>query len=236
MKRIFACDFETTVYEGQINTEVWSSALTELYDETETVYIHHSIDETFRWIKKQHCNMLLYYHNLKFDGEFILSYLMNKTKLKSVVTESGRARRLQNNEYTYAISSRGQFYSITIMLGGKKIEIRDSLKILPYSLKRLGESFKTKHKKLEMNYEGFRYAGCPITPEEEHYIKNDVLVLKEALEVFLNAGHTGLTIGSCCMKEYKKSPEYDERYFPNLYEKELDKSFFRAGREAYNGR
>ena len=66
------------------------------------------------------------------------------------------------------------------------IELRDSLKLLPFSVKRIGESFKTKHKKLEMEYKGFRYAGCEITEEEKKYIANDVLVVKEALEFMFN--------------------------------------------------
>ena len=38
-------DFETTVYQGQVNTEVWASALVEF--NTEDVKIFHSIGETF---------------------------------------------------------------------------------------------------------------------------------------------------------------------------------------------
>ena len=45
--KYFSCDFETTVYEGQVNTEVWASACVELY--TEDVKIFGSIDETFLW-------------------------------------------------------------------------------------------------------------------------------------------------------------------------------------------
>ena len=45
--RYFMGDFETTVYEGQLNTEVWASACVELY--TEDVKIFHSIDEQFKY-------------------------------------------------------------------------------------------------------------------------------------------------------------------------------------------
>ena len=77
-----------------------------------------------------------------------------------------------------------------------------------------------------MEYTGFRYAGCEITDEEKHYIANDVLVVKEALEIMFNEGHTDLTIGSCCLKEYKRTvgKEDYEMFFPNLYEMPIDKS------------
>ena len=45
--RYFVGDFETTVYEGQVNTEVWASACVELF--TEDVKIFHSIGEQFEY-------------------------------------------------------------------------------------------------------------------------------------------------------------------------------------------
>ena len=68
----------------------------------------------------------------------------------------------------------GQWYSITIKAKGNTITILDSLKLLPFSVKKIGNSFNTKHKKLEMEYTGFRYAGCEITDEEKEYILNNM--------------------------------------------------------------
>ena len=107
------------------------------------------------------------------------------------------------------------------------MEIRDSLKLIPSSLKRIGKSFGTKHQKLDMEYEGYRYAGCEITEEEREYIRNDVLVLKEALEKMFQEGHNKLTIGSCCLSEFKAlypKKEFD-RLFPDLRDYPLDESY-----------
>ena len=68
------CDFETTVYKWQVNTEVWASASVELF--TDDVNIFHSIEEQFDYFITQKCNIVAYYHNLKFDGSFWLSYLL----------------------------------------------------------------------------------------------------------------------------------------------------------------
>ena len=43
--KVYMGDFETTVYDGQTETEVWASAVVELY--SEDVNILNSIDETF---------------------------------------------------------------------------------------------------------------------------------------------------------------------------------------------
>ena len=82
-----------------------------------------------------------------------------------------------------------------------------------------------------MEYTGFRYAGCEISEKEKEYIANDVLVVKEALEIMFNEGHDKLTIGSCCLAEYKNickhstvnQLDYDEM-FPDVYNIPIDKT------------
>ena len=64
--KYFMGDFETTVYKGQVNTEVWASACVELF--TEDVKIFHSIGEQFDYFKSLKQNIIVYYHNLKFNG------------------------------------------------------------------------------------------------------------------------------------------------------------------------
>jgi hypothetical protein len=223
--RYFVGDFETTVYEGQEDTEVWASAVVELF--SEDVQVHHSIDETFNYFKSLNSNIVCYYHNLKFDGSFWLSYLLIDAGMAQAIDtdETGvqrfqKNKSMKNNTVSYSISGMGQWYRITVKVNNHTIEFRDSLKLLPFSVKRIGQSFGTKHKKLDMEYEGFRYAGCTITDAEREYIANDVLVVKEALEIMFKEGHKKLTIGSCCLAEYRKSiggKKYDN-FFPNLYD------------------
>lgn len=229
-------DFETTVYEGQTFTEVWASALVELY--TENVGIFHSIDETFEYFKNLPGNLCIFYHNLKFDGSFWLPFLIQKLKLKQAYhtwLDSNGTRHYKwkdekdmfNGEFKYMISDRGQWYTIIIKKNNRYIEIRDSYKLIPFSVKDIGNKFKTKHKKTSIEYTGYRYAGCEITDEERGYIANDVLVPKEALELMFDMGHNGITIGSCCLKEFKRT--YDKidyaNMFPNLYEERLSNEY-----------
>ena len=253
--RYFMGDFETTVYKGQVNTEVWASALVELFSDKVTIL--HSIAETFDYLVSLNCNVVVYYHNLKFDGAFWLSYLLVDKKFTQAYDKIGDKEtdvkwkqqfKMFNNTFKYSISDRGMWYSIVVKVKNHFIEIRDSLKLLPFSVKRIGESFGTKHKKLDMEYTGFRYAGCEITKEEQEYIANDVLVVKEALEIMFKQGHNKLTIGSCCLEEYKKicrsSLEIQLDYaemFPNLYDFKIDKQehkYNNAGdwlRKSYRG-
>ena len=248
--KVFACDFETTVYEGQTSTEVWSAACVELG--TENVQIFGDIDTQLKYFLSLKSNVIAYYHNLKFDGSFWLDYLLKSKDFKQAyVMENAETNKgyfldvkdMPPYSFKYSISSMGNWYCITIKTGKHLIDIRDSLKLLPFSLDRIGKSWKTKHQKLTMEYEGYRYANCPISEDERAYIANDVLVLKEALEIMYGEGHKKLTIGSCCLAEFRKTMLIDDWYdlFPDLTQYELDKDKFGASnadeyiRRSYRG-
>lgn len=230
-RRTFVGDFETTVYDGQTYTEVWASACVEIG--TEDVLIFNSIDEQFKYLCDLNCDVTMYYHNLKFDGNFWLSFLLTKLKYNQALVRNGNNimwvedKEMYNNSFKYCISDMGQWYSITIKVNNHTILLLDSLKLLPFSVKKIGKDFKTKHKKLEMEYTGYRYAGCTITPQEKEYIANDVLVVKEALEFMFNEGHNKMTIGSCCLSEYRKltGEEDYKSMFPQLTEIGLDDEY-----------
>lgn len=227
-------DFETTVYDGQTHTEVWASAIVPL--NSCEVKIFNSIDETYYYLRSLKGNLIVYYHNLKFDGTFWLAYLLQELHYTQALIKPDSKTfinahwkdddDLEEHELKYAISLMGQWYSIKIKIDGRIIEFRDSLKLLPFSVAEIGKAFKTEHQKLNMEYVGRRYAGCLITDDEKRYIANDVLVVKEALEIMFKQGHKKLTIGSCCLAEFKRH-YYDEweKFFPDVYAQEIDSKF-----------
>lgn len=240
----YMCDFETTVYDGQDSTDVWAAAMCELY--TEDCMVFHSIEEWFRYCRSLKGNLCCYFHNLKFDGTFIIYYLSVVLGYKQAYDVVGggevdgvkyqelikfkKPKDMKNKTFTYSISDMGLWYTITVKVDGRIIQFRDSLKLLPFSVREIGRSFGTKHKKLDMEYDGFRYPGCEITEEEMSYIKNDVYVVKEALEIMFDAGHDHLTIGSCALSEFKSiygSKNY-ETNFPNMYKYYLDEDDYGA--------
>ena len=231
----YVADFETTVYDGQAATQVWAAAIVEMY--TEEVQLTKSIESFMAYVfflsDIMTSHLVIYFHNLKFDGSFILYYLLSQEKYKQALMPDGktwkRFNKMLDNEYSYVISDKGQWYKLTIKYKGRRIEFRDSAKLVPFSVATIGESFGTKHRKLSMAYEGYREPNGYISPEEEEYIKNDVLVVKEALEIMYNEGNTRLTIGSCCLAQFKAiySKESYDRLFPNVYKIPLQKSVYK---------
>ena len=228
----WACDFETTVWTDEMIkkagheqdvTEVWAAADVALYDKSETVTITHSIRDFLNRFLRMKGNNVLFFHNLSFDGSFIIDFLLREGYTHGTCKDTD----MHTREFKTSISQMGQWYYIKIKWNHTLLEIRNSLKLMPSSLANIGKSFGTKHQKLTMEYTGDRAAYCEISEEEQDYIKNDVLVLKEALEMMFDAGHNKLTIGSCCLSEFKSGytrQDYNIT-FPDLREEPLRYDF-----------
>lgn len=245
----FMCDYETTVYDGQEDTQVWAVAMVEIGDPKDDVKLFTSIWDWWNHVRSIQGSIYIYFHNLKFDGTFILSYLLHEQgygQAYGINKDGGyhwyKTAEMQNNTLKYSISDRGVWYTITVRVDGRTIEIRDSLKLLPLSVDKIGKSFCKERRKLDLEYRGYRFPGCPIPKKEQPYIKNDVLIPKEALEEMFEEGHDKLTIGACCMSEYKKIFGIKEfkQTFPDLSKMEaapwtLFKSADEYIRKAYSG-
>lgn len=229
-KTILIADFETITdgTKDQEKTDVWADAEVDLYapDDVDSVIVGTSLHHFMETISDYKSGTIAYFHNLKFDGSFIIDYLLRKgyTQGYTIDEKTGKKRKskakeLGPNEYSAIISSKGIWYTITFTIDGRYYEIRDSLKLLPFSVRQIGESFKTLHRKLEIDYVGNMKPGGTLTKEQHDYIANDVLVIKEALSIMFNDGHNKLTIGSCCLSEYKSKydPKDYKTIFPSLY-------------------
>ena len=88
---------------------------------TEDVFIFHSIDETWKYLTELKSNLIVYYHNLKFDGNFWISFFLNKLHLKQAYTGDGinscewcKDKEMYSNTFKYTISEMGQWYSIKV--------------------------------------------------------------------------------------------------------------------------
>ena len=132
MSKMYTADFETNVSEE--DCRVWAYAICEIGNPDNFIY-GNSIEDFIKWCfndKKE--NYSLYFHNLKFDGEYIFSYLLNNG-YEYIKNKKDR----RDKTFTCLISDTGQFYSIEIYeeVKGKhsnKVTIYDSLKILNFSV------------------------------------------------------------------------------------------------------
>lgn len=139
----------------------------------------------------------IFFHNLKFDGNFILNYLL---KNGYELTEE---RKLNKRQFSTLISDTGAFYQIKIKFdNSNEVLIWNSLNKIQGSVENIGKSFKTKYQKLSIDYIEDRPEGYKMTPEEEEYVKNDVRIIAEALQFLLSQGMDRMTAASDAFNFY----------------------------------
>lgn len=215
--RKYTADFETNVDEK--DCRIWAYATFEIGSENNFTY-GNNMEDFIKWCANPRSNFIVYFHNLKFDSEYIISYL-----LKNGYTHIENKKDRKDKTFTTLISGMGQFYCLEIYFTVKdkkhinKVKIYDSYKILDFSVDYIAKEFDLPIKKLEIDYKEFREVGHILTQEEIDYIRNDVEIMARALKIMFDYGLTNMTIGSCALNNYRKKMKYFNQYYPSL---ELD--------------
>lgn len=212
--RCFTADFETTTNVD--DCRVWAYAICEIGDPDNFQY-GNSLDDFMEWCAYDRQNFKIYFHNLKFDGEFILWWLLDNG-FEWVNDKKDR----HDKSFTTLITDMGAWYSIEVYFKCyksrvNKVTFYDSLKILNFSVAQIAEDFNLPIKKLELDYKSDRPKGHILTPHEVDYIRNDVEIMARALDYMFNdAGLTKMTIGSDALSDFKSRCKSFKQYFPEL--------------------
>lgn len=223
-RSIWASDFETTTKVEDCRVWGWGLANVDKAIDTTDVEIGTDLDSYIERVSRS--NSIVYFHNLKFDGHFILDWLFRHHFVWA-------PSRLVKGEFSTLISNMGMFYTITVAWkNGKKTEFRDSMKKLPYSVSVVAEAFGLPEAKGEIDYYTERPVGHKVTAEEAEYIALDVLIVAKALKVQFDEGMTRLTVGSDSLAEFRKltGSKVFLRNFPILSD-EMDAEI----RQSYRG-
>lgn len=157
---------------------------------------------------------VMYSHNLKFDGIFILDYLLKNNFVHT------KEKHLTTNEFSTLITDTGIFYSIKICVKdvNKKakqiIEFRDSTKKLKGSVRDIAKSYNLPILKGNIDYTKYRPIGYIATEDEKMYIKNDTEIIARALKPQYENGMDKLTTASDTLHLFK---EHLGKYFKLLF-------------------
>lgn len=207
---MFTADFETTTDEK--DCRVWAWATATISDNIENEYGNDI--ESFIEFTERNSNKNWYFHNLKFDGQFIIDFLMKHGFKYS--------KEPKDRTFDCLISKQNVFYSIKICFKYKNkwnkniANIYDSLKILPMPVEKVAKAFNLPIQKLELDYTAYREKGHILTQEEKDYITNDVNIMAMALKHQFDEGLTKITAGSNAFNYYKEMTSNFEALFPIL--------------------
>ena len=223
--KCYTADFETTTEVD--DCRVWAAAVCSV-DDTEQVWYGNSIEWFIDWCEL-HAGSRVYFHNLAFDGAFIMDWLERNGWLW--VSDSSQR---SDNSYTTLISDMNQVYSITLFFTPVfKVTIYDSLKIIPLSIDQMARAYRLPILKGDLDYRAYREVGHELTEDEKYYIRHDVQIAAMVLREFIDQGMTKMTAGSNALYTYKKMMGGNKKFrklFP-LLDPEQD-AFIR---KAYKG-
>lgn len=228
-KNYYVADFETLVLtkeeiEAGKRTYVWAWAICDVKN-IESVAYGTDIKSFINSISKLKSGSTVYFHNLKFDGNFIVSYL-----LENGYTWTNN-KKMEDKTFQAFVNELGTWYSIRIRFGKKTININDSLKKLPFKVSVIAKQLGFEEEKGCIDYKAYRAEGGKLSDEDKDYIRRDVQIVAKALkEVCFSKDMYKMTIGSDCMAWYKDHfPKFD-KFFPELPE-QVDFDI----RQAYKG-
>ena len=226
----FVADFETTT--NIEDCRVWAYAICEIENQ-DNIIIGTTIDDFMKWCEDRKENDTIYFHNLKFDCQFIIDYLFRNGYVHTTKPEEKATKT-----FNTLISDKGLFYQVEVIFKKKgkkvnKVVFLDSYKLIPLSVDSIAKSFKLPISKLEIDYSAHNDLpiGSPLTPEEEEYIKHDVQIVAYAVKYFHSEGLDKMTIGSCALSEYKKliKKKNFNLYFPTPKYHDDVKQSYRGG-------
>lgn len=228
------CDFETSTEEWLVKdngvARVWAGCLATIEKEPKVITITNNIDDFMAKLIKLG-NIECYFHNLKYDGEYIVSWLFNNGYKYD---DKGKKEK----SFNVVISDTGMWYEIQIthkVLNKRYVRttIYDSLKKLPLKVSQIAKAFKLEEAKGSIDYDMYRPVGYELTAEEQEYIKNDCIIVAKALYMQFEKGLEKMTIGSDALTNFKADIG-GKKAFKYLYPVlplEVDNDF----RKAYKG-
>ena len=217
----FVADFETTTDET--DCRVWACAWVNidsvnLPNYGNTLKISNSLSSFLDYFKKLEGTHDCYFHNLKFDGSFIIDYLLRN----GYTYDDYLAEPLTFNTM---ITDQKIFYSIKVRFkdipqlnkNGKPklrkgepvfkkciVNFKDSLKKIPLKVSAIAKAYHIEEQKTEIDYKAYRPVGYELTEQEKEYISNDVVIVAKALyNMIVEQEQTALTISSDALSDFK---------------------------------
>lgn len=210
-RKSYEADFETTT--DLEDCRVWCYSITEIGNEENTI-VGLTIVDFFNHISTLG-SCIIYFHNLRFDAQFILSYILNNG-----YTHVNDKKYMRRKTFTSLISGLGVFYSIEVKLeNGNLITFYDSLKKIPRPVKQIPKDFGLEEEKGEIDYTKDRPVGYVPDENEKSYVMHDTIIVAKALNIQFEQGLDKMTIAGDAIASVKSMTDF-RTLFPVLTKEE----------------
>ena len=225
---IYCADFETTSYqqyqvEGRTRVYLWKlMGVDNLIDQ-----IGIDIESFINFIISLGSSDI-YFHNLSFDGEFILWYILENGYQYDEEIKGDKT-------FKSIIDERGSIYSITIRHNQKCItELKCSYKLFPKSIADIGKLVGIEKLNETHDYNEIKnYHSIDELPEEEiKYITNDVRIMVELIKYLQEKGVKGITMSTSAYKNWLQD-KY--QLCKNNMKKDTNEEIVEIVRKSYRG-
>lgn len=226
-------DFETLSCDEIDKTYVWAWGVCEINNTFKFSY-GNKIENFLELLFTNYNHANVYFHNLKFDGDFIVNKLYElgykwaekvgyeKYKEEGKIKYKKKENFKIEKVFDTIITSDLKWYKLKIYKDENTyITIYDSLKILNFSVENIANSFNLEVKKGSIDYKKYREETHILDENEIDYLKNDVTIMAKALYELFNEGFSKMTIAAESLSQYKKmlgGEKNFRKYFPLLTE------------------
>ena len=225
-------DFETSANwgaDGELPDEtwVWLWSVRGVEDRSIDV-IGYDMDSFMDYLF--HHRMVFYFHNLKFDGSFIIYWLLAHGWRHTELSED-----ISRGFFSTVISDTGQFYAIEIAAPCGRVTIYDSLKKIPLPVRVIPKAYGLESSKGDIDHTIIRPRGYSPTDEEIDYVRRDTGIVADALRQDFENGNTRITASSDALAylEFTLGGRDAFRELFPLLPNEVDESIRRAYRGGF---
>lgn len=207
-RKFWVADFETSTdawykIDGFARVWLWS-----IYDiESDTKEWGTDIESFFNFVLRYRTpNPVIYFHNLKFDGSYIVNYLLshNYKWVEDKIDDLG--------QFKTSISDMGLWYTIEIAVYKSKktvivLRFQDSLKKIPMTVREIPRAFgfEDEMTKGEIDYDKYRPIGYQPDANELDYVFRDVIIVAKALKQLEEEGFSKITGSADAFAHWKQS-------------------------------
>ena len=205
----WVADFETTteadfVVDGYVRVFLWHARAVYTDDER----IGYDVESFVDFAREA---SEIWFHNLKFDGSYILDHILKEGWTRSVKQVK------KQKTFDIIVTDQGQWMQLTLMYGNHVTRIKDSAKKFPgFSLEKIAKLYKIEGKSdLYLGYRGPNYV---VTEEDIERVRGDTRILKVAILDLHSRGMKSLTMAGDAMNDYKEiiGMKQFDRWFPKL--------------------